>query len=227
MIKFYRIILLILAFIILSTFSPIAINSNSEKQYSIFKIKNIEIKNNHIIDEEEIKKNLNNIYNKNIFFLKKRDIRQLLNKIDFLHKIEVKKVYPSTIIIKIFESEPVALVFKNQTKYLLDTSSRLISITEEEDFKNLPNVFGKNSEVKFIKFLNALKKNNFPTEKIKNYYYFQIDRWDLQLLNAKIIKFPHKNVDEAIIKSIELLNREDFINYNIVDLRVDGKIIVE
>ena len=62
--------------------------------------------------------------------------------------------------------------------------------------------------------------------KIKNFYYFQIGRWDLQLLNNKIIKFPHKNSDEAIIKSVELLDHKDFKNYNIIDLRVDGKIIV-
>ena len=43
----------------------------------------------------------------------------------------------------------------------------------------------------------------------------------------KTIKFPHNNVDEAIRKSIELLNRKDFENYNIIDLRVNGKIIVE
>ena len=36
-----------------------------------------------------------------------------------------------------------------------------------------------------------------------------------------------KKASDAIKKSIELLKREDFKNYNIIDLRVDGKIIVE
>ena len=78
-----------------------------------------------------------------------------------------------------------------------------------------------------MNFFNQLENNHFPNRKIKNFYYFQIGRWDLQLLNDKIIKFPHNNVDDAIKKSIELLNRKDFENYNIIDLRVDGKIIVE
>ena len=46
-------------------------------------------------------------------------------------------------------------------------------------------------------------------------------------MNNKIIKLPDNNIDDAINKSIELLEREDFKNYNIIDLRVDGKIIVE
>ena len=35
------------------------------------------------------------------------------------------------------------------------------------------------------------------------------------------------NVRKQLKKSIELLKREDFKNHNIIDLRVDGKIIVE
>ena len=32
---------------------------------------------------------------------------------------------------------------------------------------------------------------------VKNYYYFQIGRWDLQLLNDKIIKLPTSQLEEA------------------------------
>ena len=49
----------------------------------------------------------------------------------------------------------------------------------------------------------------------------------IQLKNDKVVKFPYGNIDEAIKKSIELLDRKDFENYNIIDLRIDGKIIVE
>ena len=42
-----------------------------------------------------------------------------------------------------------------------------------------------------------------------------------------MVKFPYGNIDEAIKKSIELLDRKDFENYDIIDLRIDGKIIVE
>ena len=46
-------------------------------------------------------------------------------------------------------------------------------------------------------------------------------------MDNKTIKLPHDNINEAIKKTIELLERGDFKNYNIIDLRVDGKIIVE
>jgi len=76
-------------------------------------------------------------------------------------------------------------------------------------------------------YLNKLKKEKFPNIQIQNYYYFPVGRWDIQFFDKKIIKFPSNNIHEAIIKSIELLKREDFKNYKIIDLRVSGKIIVE
>ena len=120
----------------------------------------------------------------------------------------------------------MAILHKDKTKYIIDSSSNLV------DFKNyanldLPNIFGNEAEKDFVNFFNQLLNNNFPIKMIKNYYFFQIERWDLQLINNKIVKLPHKNTSEAIKKTIELLNRKDFENYKIIDLRVDGKIIVE
>ena len=225
--KFYRIILLLIVLIFLSTFNPKEFNLISKKSDVLFKIENIEIKNNFLINKSEIKEKLSNIRKENIFFIKRKDIEEPLKEIDFLKKIEVKKKYPNTIIIKIFETKPVAILFKNKAKYIIDSSSNLISFKNDINFNRLPRIFGEEGENNFIHFLNQLKKNNFPNKKIKNFYYFQIGRWDLQLLNNKIIKFPHNNTDDAIIKSIELLNHKNFKNYNIIDLRIDGKIIVK
>ena len=225
--KFNRIILLLISLIFVSTYSPNNHNLISKKDNNFFKIKNIEVMGNSLVQSNEVKEKLNKIYNKNIFLIRKKDIEEPLNSINFIEKVIVKKKYPNTINIKIFETKPIAILFRNKVKYLLDSSSNLISFKDNISFNKLPNVFGEGAENNFIYFLDQLEKNNFPTMKIKNFYYFQIGRWDLQLLDNKIIKFPHNNTVDAIIKSIELLNRKDFKNYNIIDLRVDGKIIVE
>ena len=225
--KFYRIILLLVVLIFLSTFNPKELGLIPKKNDDFFKIQNIEIKNNFLIKKSEVKEKLSNVYKKNIFFVKMADIEEPLKEVDFLEKIEVKRKYPNTVIIKIFETKAVAIFFRNKDKYLLDSSSNLISLNDNIHYNELPHVFGEGAENNFIYFFNQLKKNNFPNKEIKNFYYFQIGRWDLELLNNKIIKFPESNTEEAIKKSIELLNRKDFENYKIIDLRVDGKIIVE
>tara|TARA_Y100000590_G_scaffold457162_1_gene609221 strand:+ start:896 stop:1579 length:684 start_codon:yes stop_codon:yes gene_type:complete len=225
--KIYKIISLLIIFILLTTYNPENLNLLSEKKYSFFKIKNIHITNTNIVEKSEIIKELNNIYNKNILFIGKRTLENPLLKIDFLQSIEVKKKYPDTIIIKILETKPVGIVFKDKVKYFLDDSSNLVIFKENLIFDYLPTIFGNYAEKNFNDFLKQLKKYNFPYQKVKNYYYYQIGRWDLQLLDDKIIKFPHNNINGAIKKSVELLNREDFKNYKAIDLRIQDKIIVE
>ena len=225
--KLYRIILLLIALIFLSTFNPNEFSIISKKNSEFFEIRNIKIVNNFLIKKSKVYEKLDQIYNKNIFFIKRKDIEESLKEIDFLEKIEVKKKYPDTVIVKIFETTPVAILFKDKIKYLLDSSSNLVLFANNMDFDKLPIIFGEGAENNFTYFFDQLKNNNFPTKQIKKLYYFQIGRWDLQLANDKIIKFPHNSTDEIIKKSVELLDREDFENYNIIDLRIDGKIIVE
>ena len=225
--KLYRIVILIVVLIFLTTYSPKEFHISPEKKNFFFKIQNIEVVNNHLINENNITEKLTHIYEKNILFIKRDDIEIPLKSIDFLEKIEVKKKYPNTIIVKIYETKPVAILFKNSDKYLLDSSSHLIPFNENMLIDDFPSVFGKEAELEFINFITQLENNNFPKKSVKNFYYFQIGRWDLQLLNDQIIKFPSNKTTEAIQQSVELLNHKDFKNYNIIDLRIHGKIVVE
>ena len=225
--KLYRIIILLAVLTFLTTYSSNKFNVFPEKKNPFFKIQNIKIVNNHLIDENKIIEKLTAIYEKNILFIKKNDIEKPLKSIDFLEKVEVKKKYPNTIIINIYETKPVAILFRKDSKYLLDSLSNLIAFSESMLFDDLPSIFGDGAEQNFINFYNQLEDNNFPKQRVKNFYYFQIGRWDLQLLNSQIIKFPANKITESIQQSVKLLARKDFENYNIIDLRIHGKIVVE
>jgi len=225
--KIYRIFLSIIILIFLSSYNPNEFNLNLKKNNSFLQIKKMEIINNYLIKESDIAEKLKDIYGMNIFSIKRKDIEDPLKEINFFEKVEVKKKYPNTIIVKIFETQPTAILYKNKAKYLLDSSSNLIKFEKNMNFDKLPNIFGEGAKNYFMYFFNQLKDNNFPIEKVNKFYFFQIGRWDLQLAGGKIIKFPNNNVVEAIKKSIELLGREDFKSYNIIDLRVDGKTVVE
>ena len=201
--KLYKIILLLTILIFLTTYSPNKVTFFNKNNNFFFKIQNIEITNNNKINKTDIINKLNHIYNKNILFISNNDISEPLKTVNYLEKIEVKKKYPDTIVIKIYETKPVGILFKNNTKYIIDTVSNLI-------------IFNDN-----------LVNNKFPRKQVKNYYYFQVDRWDVKLTNNQIIKFPGKKRKKAIQQSVKLLNHEDFENYKVIDLRIHGKIVVE
>jgi len=225
--KLYRVISLLLVFLALTTFEINLFNIIPKNNNKIFKIKTIKVINNFVIKESEIKKELYGIYNRNIFLINREEVKKPLNNIDFLEKIEVTKKYPNTIVIKIFETKPLAKIVKNKKRYVIDSSSKLILLENVNSYNELPNIFGVEAEKNFLSFFKKLKENNFSVTTINNYYYYKIGRWDVQLFNNKIIKYPDKNLKKAIINSTELIKRKDFKNYNIIDLRIDGKIIVE
>ena len=128
--KLYRIIILLVTLTFLTTYSPNEFNVFPKKKNFFFKIQNIKIVNNHLIDQNKIIEKLNEIYEKNILFVERNDIERPLKSIDFLEKIEVKKKYPNTIIIKVYETKPIAILFKKNHKYILDSSSNLITFNK-------------------------------------------------------------------------------------------------
>ena len=126
--KTYKIIILLFTFIFLTTYTPKNLNIKNKEENNFFKIKKIEVANNHRIKESIIVKRLNHIYNKNIIFLTNKDILKYLLNLDYLKRIEVKKKYPDTIVIKIYETEPLAVLYRGKEKYILDSLSNLIAL---------------------------------------------------------------------------------------------------
>ena len=223
----FKTIILLITLIFLTTYSPSKLNHEEHNSVNFFSIKNIQVENNNLISKFEIVNKLSDLYGKNILLVNKDYIKKPLESIDFLRTIEVKKKYPDTIIINIFETKPVAVLLKDKKKFLIDNLSNLypLSISISED--DLPKVFGEKAELNFLNFFKLLKKNSFSINNIENFYFFKVGRWDIQLTNNQIIKFPKSKTNEAIKQSIELLKRKDFKNYNIIDLRIYGKIVTE
>ena len=100
--KFNRVLLLLIALVFLTTYNPIEFTKFKKKGNFFFKIKHIEIVNNEIIKTVDVIRELDQIINKNIFFIKKNDINEPLKKIEFIDRIDVKKKYTNTLIIKIY-----------------------------------------------------------------------------------------------------------------------------
>ena len=226
--KLYKIFFLLILLVFLSTFNPYNLQTfQSVINFNLFNVKNIEITNNYLISKNEIKLKLQNITGKNIFFLKNDDLVNPLYMIEFLHQVEIKKKYPNTIKIKIYEEKPIGILNKKKTKFFVCESSKLIPFSENFTFENLPEIFGENSEIYLSDFFKSLKKMKFPIKKIKNVYYFKIGRWNLKLMNGQTIKLPFEDIEESIKLSVDLLNKENFKKYKVIDLRISGKIITE
>ncbi len=211
---------LIAILLLFTTYSP-KFNSNT---ISILNIKKILIENNSIIRQEKIKKKLSYLYNKNLFFLEKRDIEKNLINEAFLDSFIIKKIYPNTLKLIIEEKIPVAILHHKKEKFYISNKGSLINFIEIKKYENLPTVFGKSEN--FISFYQDLENLNFPVMSIKSFYYFESGRWDLLMQSDKVIKLPEKNYLSSLENFMLFKSNIEFDKYKLFDYRIQNQLIL-
>lgn len=215
-----RTIIAILLFLSLST-----ISYKHEIIIDKFNIKTIIIENNFLINEIELKKLLSPVYNKSLFNLKNSEIKNMLIQESFIESFNIKKKYPNTLKIKIYEKKPIAILLKNQNKFLLSEKIDLIEYREIAKFQNLPYVFGNEKQFKI--FYQNLEKINFPFDIVKKFIFYDFNRWDIETRDNKIIKLPKVNYLKSLENFLNLINDKNFIKYKMFDYRISNQLILK
>ena len=200
------------------------ITSQQKIVISKFNIITIEIENNSLLQKKDIKKLLYKIYNKNLIFLKNKEIERALMQNSFVESFKIKKIYPNTLKIEIFEKKPIAILLNKKSKFYLSEKIDLIEFINLENFKNLPYVFGNKDDFKI--FYDDLIKINFPTDKIKKYTLYETNRWDIETTDKKIIKLPNKDYIESLQSYLDLKNKSEFKKYDVFDYRINNQLIL-
>ena len=89
----------------------------------------------------------------------------------------------------------------------------------------MPYVFGNKEEFKTLYF--NLKEINFPLDLIKNYTYFESNRWDLKTKNQKIIKLPSKNYIKSLQNYLVIQDKDSFKKFIVFDYRIEDQLILK
>ena len=199
----------------------------SQTKYSNygFKIKEIIIKNNHIIDKKKLLKDLSFLYNENLIFTKNSKIRKKLTQYSFIEGFNLKKKYPDKLEIEVIEKKPIAIIITNGQKYFLGKKIELIDYRDLVKFQDLPLVYGDKESFKI--FYNNLKKINFTINLIKKYSFFETKRWDLEMSDKKIIKLPTNNYRQSLNNFLEIKDNRNFDIYKVFDYRLDNQLILK
>ena len=211
----------ILLLVTLTTFNPTLFKIGN----NIFKIKYVEIENINIINKKELKKIVNNeLKNLSLFSINEKKMLNILKKYEIIKSIEIKKVFPNKIKIKLVEKEIIAILINKKKKFYITLNGEKIIFFKNEKLDNLPKIFG--AQKNFTQIYNILKKLNFPINEIKSFYYFDIGRWDIILKNSNIIKLPVKDFKESLLNYNELKNDQNFTKYKIFDYRIKDQLIL-
>ena len=213
----------IIAFILLILLTTIT--SKQKIIISKFNIKEIKIENNLLLQSEDIIKSLKPIYDKNLINLNYRLIEEELLKNTFVESFNIKKKYPNTLIIKIVEKKPIAILHNKKKKFYISNKGNLINFADIKIYNDLPTVFG-NGE-RFYSLYQDLQNIRFPLEKIKSFYFFESGRWDLVMHDDKVIKLPTSNYLSSLKNFMLSKTNSNFDNYKIFDYRIKDQLILK
>lgn len=215
-----RIVIAIALLILFST-----ITSQIKVNISKFRLKEIQINNNSIVKEKDIKNLLTPFYEKNLIFIRYSDIKKLLMQIDFIESFNVKKKYPQTLTIKIFEKKPVAIIFYKKKIFYLSEKIELIEFVEEKKYSDLPYVIGDYHQFKDL--YQNLKKLKFPLNSVKRFILYDSIRWDIETRNAQIIKLPSINYNKSLKNYLDIRDKNEFNKYKVFDFRINNQLILK
>ena len=192
-----------------------------------FLLKNISIQVGNLEIEKKVRSSSYYLLNKNILFISKKELQKNLKSLKFLENINVKKKYPSTIIIDAKKTELIAETYLNQKKYFIGSNGNLILSDSISNNSNLPSIFGKFNIKNYLNLKNELKKSGIDNNKIIKYFFHKSKRWDLIYENNIIIQLPNKN----LVNALNLFN--DFKKKNLIkpnstiDLRINNRITIK
>ncbi len=214
---------LVIAFILFTLLTTITFKEKII--ISQLNIKEIIVENNSLVKKKDVKKLLISIYNKNIIFLDNKEIEKALTQNSFIETFDVKKIYPQTLKIRIFEKKPIAILLNKKKKFYLSDKIELIEFENIKKYQDLPYVFGNRDDFKI--FYNDLKKINFPFDLISKYTLYESQRWDLETKDKIVIKLHSKNYLKNIKNYLDSRNKQNFKKYKIFDYRINNQLILK
>ena len=213
---------LVIALFLLILFTTI----NSQQRFiaSQFDLKTIEIENNLLLKDNDIKNLLITFYNKNLVFLNNNEVKKALMQNSLIESFIIKKKYPNTLKVKIFEKKPIAILFDKKNKFYLSEKIDLIEFKNLPNYQTLPYVLGNKDDFKI--FYNNLIKINFPLNVVKKYTLYSTDRWDIETKDNQVIKLPSKNYLKSLKNFLILKSKNDFEKYKLFDYRINKQLIL-
>ena len=147
-----------------------------------------------------------------------------MNSNNLIERYSIIKKYPSTIELRVTETNYLALVNKEGKKFLFGSNGKLINTKYNK--KDIPIIYGNFKNSEFLELKKILDFFKFDFGNISNFFYFPSGRWDIEMKSGILIKLPRERLNESIELSLDILKSEKSDNLKILDLRQNNLIII-
>lgn len=219
----YKLYLYIFFFIFLSSIFNFEFVENYQSKFRLSKININGLSNN---EKKMIEIELKSLKKKNLYKLSENGIKEKLSRFNFIEKIYVNKVMPSTININLSKTSILGKTLKDDENFYIGKNGKFINSNEIQVKDKIATVFGKFRINDFLNLQNTLTNYQLELGKIESYYYYKNKRWDILFSNGLLLMLPSKNIEKSIKIYKKLLKNNNLTNTKIIDLRITSQIIL-
>jgi cell division protein FtsQ len=155
--------------------------------------------------------------------------RQKIANLPWVENVEVRKVYPKAIEVKLTERKAYAIWQHGSELSLIQKDGSVIAPLRDNKFAKLPLFVGRDAETAAASIDEAFAKWPDVRSHVKAFVRVAGRRWDLYLDNGVIIKLPEDNIDGALARLTKIDKDQSLLQRDIaaVDLRLDDRMAIE
>ena len=191
---------------------------------NLFNIKQIKITGVDYNSEKEIYDQLKKFNDKNLISINKKKLLEIVNNNEIIENYSIIKKFPSTLILNLEKTKFLASFFRNGKKYYLGSNGKEILSDKFKASLDMPIIYGNFKPRNFLELLSKFEKNNIPLKDIKQFYYFESNRWDFKTKSNILVKLPNANLDKVLKLYLFLQGTNE--QKKVIDLRVSNQVII-
>ncbi|MDO5896267.1 cell division protein FtsQ/DivIB [Agrobacterium sp. Azo12] len=155
--------------------------------------------------------------------------RRRLADLPWVEDVDVRKIYPRTIEIRLKERDAFGIWQHGSELSLIEKNGSVIAPLRDNKFAALPLFVGRDAETGAASFMEQLDAWPEIRSKVKAYVRISGRRWDLHLNNGIIIKLPEVNVAKALHLLSRLDAEQQVMSRDIaaIDLRLSDRTTIQ
>ena len=156
------------------------------------------------------------------------EARERIESLPWVESVTVRKVYPSTLEVKVAERAPFAIWQQGSLLSLIEADGAVIAPLSGARHAGLPLVVGRGADKAAAGFLARVAAYPALAKRVKGYVRVSDRRWSLRLDNGMTIKLPETGEDAALAELVELEAREGLFSRDVltVDMRLSDRLVI-
>lgn len=193
-----------------------------------FAVEDLKISGNVQTSEIEIFQQLGLDGSTSLLSLDIEEVRQRLAKMPWIADVEVQKVYPKTVEVRLKEREAFGIWQHGTELALIEKSGSVIAPLRDNKFASLPLFVGRDAETAAASFFEELQSWPEIRERVRAYVRIAGRRWDLHLDNGIVVKLPEDDLNKALYRLSRLDGEQQVLSRDVaaVDLRLPDRTTV-